>query len=379
MERRREGGLARLAVVEVQPRQGIRRKGLGPAGGVRNLGELPLTSPPVPSFSRRPPPPPTVRSASIHPFMSSTPVALRPFPDLAVEIIRKILAQCDQRTLADACAASFTFLELASPLLYRDAVVTTDRLHLLLSQRVSSHSASGLALDQMPHLVAEADSLLVVGLARQMPPLDSLRLRPLLALDLIDVLTLRPGLVRRVGPLPAFADRLLHLQTPFPPTLDVAELQMLDSIRVDPFDIRFFNPRRVRFECLQLAAGRRWPLSIGRAKILPTDRGKTHLCDVFVKNGLPACPFFSQGVQAMFPSPGARVTVDLRAVTLVDRGHVGTAWATTVGDDGEPGVLMGTLEIWMGSEKEKVAMEKMIRRRGWQVPEGIVIVKEADA
>lgn len=68
--------------------------------------------------------------------MSFDVVVLVPFPDLPVEIVRKILAQCETSTLAATCGASFALLELASALLYPDVTIAQNNLDKLLCERV---------------------------------------------------------------------------------------------------------------------------------------------------------------------------------------------------------------------------------------------------
>ena len=70
------------------------------------------------------------------PVMPSDLAVLVPFPDLAVEIVQKILAQCETSTLAAVCGASFALLELASALLYLDVTISVDDLGELLCSRV---------------------------------------------------------------------------------------------------------------------------------------------------------------------------------------------------------------------------------------------------
>ena len=79
--------------------------------------------------------------------ISSAPLPRHPssssLPSLPTELKTLILHFCDPQTLARTAQASLAFLHLASPLLYRDAVIEgADQLHKLFCSRRVSPSSS---------------------------------------------------------------------------------------------------------------------------------------------------------------------------------------------------------------------------------------------
>lgn len=219
--------------------------------------------------------------------------------------------------------------------------------------------------------------------SRQVPELDSPRLRPLHCLHRIRVLTLSLDYRRWRPCLPCYFDRLGAKEQPFPSMLNIPLGGVPNHDRYHLALRLPLNPAAVHIYADPSSPDVDGVLACAPIFCAVPDPGEwTNVTSVTATNILPVFLTRNPLILRISPStrPDLHTIVDLRGLTVNQRATWPKVWprCQPYMDAGQE--RTDSFEVWLSSEEDKVAAEKMLEEEGWPVVKGkTVLVKEDDA